>query len=162
MSAPAYLTWRGDVANGINPYRPAVSDFGGVDKLNDAAYPPSPNEPSAEEWNQIVGQLAAFAQVLPAARIDVRFSAGVPSVFAVYSANSDLVVGDVTCTDTGTGIVTLSILASKLPDPRWGNAVPQATGNNTGLAFRNGAQSLRCEIRTAGTLADVNFLADWG
>ena len=162
MSAPEYLPWTGDPDNGIDPYRPAVGDFGGTDKLDDADYPPGPGDPEATEWNQMVKNHAALSQVVPAALIDVRFAAGVPSVFAIYSANPELVAGDITVTDTGTGIVTLEIPATKLPDLRWGDARPQATGNHTGLGFRSAANTLRCEIRTAGTLADVNFLAVWG
>lgn len=162
MSAPTYLTWRGDVANGVNPYRPAVGDLGGDQKLNDADHPPEPGDPDASEWNQAMGQIAALAGVAPAALIDVRFSGGVPSVFAVYSANPDLTIADITCQDTATGKVTLIIPATKLPDVRWGDARPQATGNNTGLGYRSAAQTLVCEVRTAGTLTDVNFLAIWG
>lgn len=162
MSAPIYMTFRGDVANGVNPYRPAVGDLGGTDKQNDLAYPPSPNEPSAEEWNQMVALQAQLALVGPAATIDVRFAGGVPSVYAVYSMNPDIVAADITVTDVGVGIVTLGILATKLPDVRWGDARPQATGNHTGVGFRSAAQTLRCELRTAGVAADVNFLAVWG
>lgn len=161
MAAPNFLTWSGDGAS-ITPYRPGVVDLGGTNKLDDDKYPPQPGDPEASEWNQAMGQIAALAGIAPAALIDVRFSGGVPSVYAVYSMNPDLVIGDVTPTDVGTGIVTLAIPAAKLPDVRWGDARPQATGNNTGLAFRSAAQTLRCELRTAGTLADVNFLAVWG
>lgn len=162
MAAPEYLTWTGDPDNGVNPYRPGVGDLGGIDKVDDAEYPPQPGDPEASEWIQMVGQIVALTGVAPAALIDVRFSGGVPSIFAVYSANPELVIADVTPTDVGTGIVTLAIPASKLPDVRWGDARPQATGNNTGLGFRSAAQTLRCELRTAGALADVNFLAVWG
>ena len=161
MSGTKFLTWSGD-GGATNPYRPAVGDMGGTDKQNDAVAVPSPDDPEAGEWNQMVGQIAALAMVALAALIDVRFTAGVPSVFAVYSANPDLVIGDITCTDTGTGIVTLSIPATKIPDPRFGMAFPQATGDNKGVGFRSAAQTLRCEIRTGGSLADVNFLAVWG
>jgi hypothetical protein len=162
MSAPSFLTWLGDVVNGINPYRPAVVDMGGTDKQNDLAYPPSPNEPSAEEWNQAMGQIVALNGLAPAALIDVRFSAGVPSVFAVYSPNPGLVIGDIGCADTATGKVTLTIAAAKIPDVRWGDARPQATGDNTGLGYRSAAQTLVCEVRTGGALADINFVAVWG
>lgn len=160
--APDYLPWTGDPDNGINPYRPAIVDFGGADKINDADHPPGPQDPEASEWNRMVENHAALAQVAPAALIDVRFSGGVPSVFAVYGTNPELAAGDIDCQDTGTGIVTLIIPATKIPDPRWGDARPQATGNNTGLAYRSAAQTLVCEVRTAGALANVNFLAIWG
>jgi hypothetical protein len=163
-TAPDYLTWTGDVANGVNPYRPAVVDMGGLDKENDANYPPSPNEPSAEEWNQIVAQVAAFAMVAPAAVIDVRFSGGVPTVYAIYGANPGLVIADVTVTDLGAGIVTLAIPATKIPDVRWGKLNCQATGNFGGVAYRSAAQTLRCEIYDAdsGAASDTNFVAEWG
>lgn len=162
MSGTEFLTYRGDVANGTNPYRPAEGDMGGTDKQNDATVVPSPEDPEAGEWNQMVGILAAHAQVLPMALIDVRFVGGVPSVFAVYSTNPDLVIGDIGCADTATGKVTITIPAAKLPDLRWGDARPQATGDNKGLGYRSAAQTLVCEIRTAGALADVNFMAVWG
>lgn len=164
MTAPAYNTWNGDVASGVNPYRPAVVDMGGSSKENHLAYPPSPNEPSAEEWNQITGQIASLAMVTPAAVIHVTFSAGTPSVFAVYSQNSNLLIADVTIVDVGVGIVTLAILATKLPDLRWGKAWTQETGNNQATAFRSAAQTLRVETYDAdsGAAADLNFVAEWG
>lgn len=161
----SFLTWLGDVANAINPYRPAVGDMGGADKINDAKYVPDaddPTAPNAEEWNQMVGQSAALAMMSAAAAFDVRFSTGTPSVYAVYSANPGLAIGDITVTDLGNGNVKLGIPATKLPDVRWADARPQATGNHTGVAFRSAAQEITCEIRTAGTLADVNFVAVWG
>lgn len=160
--APDYFPWTGDPDNGINPARPAIADFGGIDKVNDAEYPPGPGDPEASEWIQIVRHQAAIAQVMPAAEIDIRFSGGVPFVFAVYAANPELTAADITCQDTGTGIVTLIIPATKIPDARWGDARPQATGNNTGLGYRSAAQTLVCEVRTAGALANVNFIAVWG
>lgn len=162
MAAPDYLPWTGDPDNGINPARPAIGDFGGIDKLDDAEYPPHPSDPEASEWIQMVKHHAALAQVAPAALIDVRFSGGTPSVFAIYSANPELVAADVTLTDLGAGQVRLAIPATKLPDVRFGDARPQATGNHSGLGFRSGANQLTCEIRTEGALADVNFLAVWG
>lgn len=162
MSGTQFLTYRGDVANGVNPYRPAEGDMGGTDKENDAEFVPSPNDPEASEWNQLVGISAAHAAMLPMALIDVRFSGGVPFVFAVYSTNPDLLIADIGCADTATGKVTLTIPATKLPDLRWGDARPQATGDNKGVGYRSAAQTLVCEIRTAGSLADVNFMAVWG
>jgi hypothetical protein len=145
MAAPYYLPWTGDPDEGINPQRPAITDFGGIDKADDADYPPNPTDPEASEW-----------------LIDVRFSAGVPSVYAVYSANPELTSDDIDCQDTATGRVTLVIPATKLPDLRWGDARPQATGDNTGLGYRSTAQTLVCEVRTAGALANVDFMAVWG
>lgn len=162
MSAPDFLPWTGDPDEGINPYRPAISDFGGIDKENDAEYPPNPTDPEASEWIQMVKHHAALAQVVPAALIDVRFSAGVPYVNAVYPMNPGLTVDDIDCQDIATGTVTLVIPATKIPDVRWGDARPQATGDNTGLGYRSAAQTLVCEVRTAGALANVDFIAVWG
>jgi hypothetical protein len=162
MSGTEFLTWRGN-GSSIRPYRPSEGDMGGTAKENDAKYVPNPNtDPDAREWNQMVGQIAALANLIPAAIFDVRFAAGVPSIFAVYAMNPDLLASDVTVTDLGNGNVRLDVPSTKLPDARWADARPQATGNNTGLAFRSAAQQITCEIRTAGTLADVNFIAIWG
>lgn len=162
MAAPDYLTFTGDPDNGVNPYRPAIGDFGGIDKVNDAEYPPQPGDPEASEWIQIVRTIAALAGSEPLARIEIRFAGGTPSVFAIWSLNPELLISDITVTDLGTGQVRLAIPATKLPDLRWGDARPQATGNHTAHGFRSAANQLTCEIRTAGTLADVNFLAVWG
>jgi hypothetical protein len=162
MAAPHYLPWTGDPDNGINPYRPAVADFGGTDKIDDADFPPHPGDPEASEWNQMVKSHAALSQVAPAARILVTFSAGTPSVAGFWATNPELQSSDITVTDLGAGQVRLDIPAAKITDPLWGDARPQATGNHTGHAWRSAANQLTCEIRTAGTLADVNFLAIWG
>lgn len=164
MPVPDYLTWTGDVASGVNPYRPSVADMGGTDKENDLEYPPSPNEPSAEEWNQMVAQIAALGNCVPAARIHVTFSGGVPSVFAVYAANPSLVIADITVADLGVGVVTLAIPATKIPEPRWGKLSTQETGNFRGTAYRSAAQTLRCETYDAdsGAASDKNFVVEWG
>lgn len=164
MSAPTYLTLRGDVANGINPHKPSEASMGGAEKENDAKYVPNPTtDPSAEEWNQKVGITAAVARVSPWAQIEVRFNAGVPSIFAVWSLNDELVIGDITPVDTGTGIVKLQIPATKLPDPSWGRGFVQETGNFRVTAFRSAAGELTCEIYDAdsGAAADKNFVAEW-
>lgn len=162
MAAPEYSTWVGDPDNGINPARPAVADLGGSDKQNDAQYPPLPGDPDATEWNQAMMQIAALGALAPAAIIDLRFSGGAPSIFAVYAPNTELVAEDFEITDVGTGVVTLECPATKLPDVRFGMAFPQANGNHTANAFRSAAQTLRVEVRTAGVAADVNVLAIWG
>lgn len=163
MSAPQYLTWTGDPANGVNPYAPSVSDLGGSSKENDAEYPPEPGDPEASEWNQIVEQTVATAGMIPRAILDIRFNAGVPSLFGIIATvNPELQASDITVADTATGRVTITIPATKLPDVRWGDARPQATGDNTGLGYRSAAQTLVCEVRAGGALADVNFIAIWG
>lgn len=164
MSGTEFLTVKGDVAgSGLNPYRPGVVDMGGTDKENDAKYVPSPNDPDATEWNQMVGLLAALGMVAPAALIDVRFSGGTPSIFAIYALNEDIIAGDFTVTDVGTGITTLLCPATKLMDPRYGAGFCQATGNNRATAYRSTTQTLRIETyNAAGAAADVNFLAVWG
>jgi hypothetical protein len=162
MSAPDYLTWTGDPDNGVNPYQPSVGDMGGIDKQNDAEYPPEPGDPEASEWIQIVKQLAALSGMVPRAVLDIRFTAGVPAVFDIISCvNPDLQKTDIGCADTATGKVTITIPATLLPDVRWGDARPQVTGDNTGLGYRTAAQTLVCEVRTGGALADVNFIAVW-
>jgi hypothetical protein len=164
MSAPEYLTWTGDPDNGINPYAPSVGDLGGTDKENDAEYPPEPGDPEASEWNQIGAQIIAASGMIPRALLDVRFDGGgVPFVYDIIACvNPELEVSDINCQDTATGKVTLIIPATKLPDVRWGDARPQATGDNTGLGYKTAAQTLVCEVRTAGALANVNFIAVWG
>lgn len=164
MSGTEFLTYRGDVANGVNPYIPAEADMGGATKENDAEYPPDPNDPDANEWNQIVGVSAALARVSPVARIDVRYSAGAPSVFAIYAGNDEIVSGDITVVDVGTGVLTLAIPATKISDPRWGRADVQETGNFLAKAHRSAANVLTVEIYDAdsGAAADKNVLVEWG
>lgn len=162
MAAPDYSPWTGDPDNGKNPYRPAIVDFGGIDKIDDAEYPPAPGDPEASEWIQMVKSHAALSQVSVAARILVTFSGGTPSVAGFWSTNPDLLSSDITLTDLGAGQVRIAIPATKLTDPLWADARPQATGNHTAHAWRSAANQITCEVRTAGTLADVNFLAIWG
>lgn len=161
-TAPDYFTLQGD-GGSINPYLPSAVSMGGTDKQNDAKAIPDPNDPDANEWNQMVALLAHLAQVSPVAAIHVKFSAGVPSVFAIYNGNPNLSIGDITVTDVGVGIVTLAIPATKLPDVRWGELHCQATGNFGGIAYRSAAQTLRCEIfdSDSGAASDTEFVAKW-
>lgn len=163
MSGTPFLTVVGDVANGISPYRPAEGDMGGTDKQNDAERVPSPDDPEAGEWNQMVGLIAALAMVGAAALVHVKFSGGTPQIFAVYALNKTLLATDFTVTDAGTGITTLLCPATKIMDPRWGAAFCQATGNNRATCYRSTTQTLRIETyNSGGAAADVDFLAVWG
>lgn len=165
MSGTQFLTYRGDVANGVNPYIPAEADMGGATKENDAKNPPNPEiDPDAHEWNQMVGIVAALARVSAVAKLDVRFAAGAPSVFAVYACNDDIEIADVTVTDVGVGVVTLEIPATLISDPRWGKAEVQETGNFRATAYRSAANKLTVEIWDAdsGAAADKNVLVEWG
>lgn len=90
------------------PHRAAVSELGGGAKENSVQFPPDPvKHPTAEDFNQFTKQIAAFNRMTPLARLFVRITAGVPSVFAVQAAGSGIVVGDFTVVDNGAGDTTL-------------------------------------------------------
>lgn len=131
MTAPDYNTWEGDVGNGVNPRRPSTDDLGGDELEDDVKRPPTPGEhPTAGGWNQKVKQVSSIARVVAAAIIDVANS-GTPAISSVFGPNENLVPGDFTITDMGTGVTKIEPAAGKLPVQTWSPWV-QILGNNGG------------------------------
>ena len=165
MDAPDFFTLDGDVDNGINPYRPSLTTFGGATKLDDQTYPPDPETMlTAAQENQKESALAGLARIAPLARLYIKFSGGTPSLYAVLGFGSLLQTTDFTVTDSGTGVTTITCPATKIPGPTFpagltllsssdvrGSAVVNGGGNGLIVYTRN----------SAGTLADVDFTVDW-
>lgn len=162
MSTPQYYVFDGDPGNAVNPRRPGIDDVGGAQKLNDQEFLPDPDMPDADDDNQHQRLLVGLCKVADGARIYVKFTAGVPGIFGVRAIGAALVAGDFTVTDVATGKFKLACPASKIVPPFYGKAFPQATGNNSAVAYVTGAGAeLTVEVRTAGTLADVDCVVEW-
>lgn len=162
MATPTWFVFDGDTANAVNPRRPGINDVGGGQKSNEARFLPEPDMPDADDDNQHQWLLVGLAKVADSAKIYVKFSAGVPSIFGIRAVGSLLVKEDFTVTDVATGKVKLACPASKIVPPWFGKAYPQATGDNTAVAYVSGAgEEITVEVRTAGTLADVDFILEW-
>ncbi len=159
---PQFYVFNGDPDNAISPRRPGIGDVGGGEKLNDADFLPDPDMPDADDDNQHQNLLVGLSKVAAMAVIYVKFSAGVPSIFGIRAVGSDLQASDFTVTDVAIGKVKLACPASKIVPPLYGRAFPQATGNNTATAYVTGSgEELTVEVRTAGTLADVDVVVEW-
>lgn len=117
MPAPDFLTWDGDVANGIAPYRPGTEDFGGDHFEDDGEAPPDPNEfPNADAWNQLARQGAAQGKVADAAKLEVRFDGGgVPFVARCTGPAVAVVPALFTVTDEGNGVTLIEWPADTFP-----------------------------------------------
>jgi hypothetical protein len=96
-------------------HRPSLDDLGGDQKLEDTGAPPLAGDPRACEWNNFSRLHAAFARMLPAARVTVNFAAGAPFVETLLSMGTELAATDFTVTDNGTGDTTLTWAVGKLP-----------------------------------------------
>jgi hypothetical protein len=162
ISTPQYFVFDGDPDNAISPRRPGIEDVGGGQKQNDQAFLPDPDMPDADDDNQHQKLLVGLSKVANMAAIYVKFSGGVPSIFGIRAVGSELQASDFTVTDVATGKVKLACPSSKIVPPWYGRAFPQATGDHKAVAYVSGSgEELTVEIRTSGTLADVDTVVEW-
>jgi len=161
-TTPQYYVFDGDEDNAISPRRPGINDVGGGQKQNDQAFLPDPDMPDADDDNQHQKLLVGLCKTATMAAIYVKFVAGVPSIFGIRAVGSVLQASDFTVTDIVTGKVKIACPAAKIVPPLYGRAFPQATGNHSAVAYVTGSgEELTVEIRTAGTLADVDTVVEW-
>lgn len=159
MAAPDYLTWNGDPGNAIVPRRPGLDDVGGASLEDDQAFPPDPTTmPYAAQLNQWARQIVGLATVAACAVLDVRFSAGTPSVFSVLAPGTSVVTGSFTVVDNGVGDTTISWAADLLP----ANALPMACVITSDTAIDRvravrGTNSVRVKTALGGTGTDADF-----
>jgi len=163
MPSPDFLTYDGDVANGINPYRPGIDDVGGGQKLNDQNEPPDPiTMLDARDFNEMSFLLVAHGKVTPAAIVLVT-NAGTPAIAGVRAAGSQIVSADFTVIHHATGDVEITCPQTKIIPPWAAFGFSQAIGDWRVSGRINATNDgIRLETRnSAGTLADVNFVAFW-
>lgn len=165
MDAPEYFTLDGDVANGVNPYRPSLTSFGGATKIDDQTYPPDPETMlTAAQENQKENALAGLSRIAPLARLYVKFSGGTPSLYAVLAFGSELQISDFTVTDSGTGTTSITCSATKIPGPAFPSGLTLLSSSDVrGSAVVNGGGDgiIVYTRNSAGTLADIDFVVDW-
>lgn len=159
MTAPDYFTWAGDDDN--DPRRPSTDDLGGDEKEDNAAYPPDPvTMPTAAGWNQQVQQIAALAKMASACKLDVRYTAGAPAIYAAVTPNPDITVATFTVTDSGTGVVLIEWPANTFPPERIrpnGLTIHSADATaKTGHVERT-ANGIRVRLFAVSTAADLDF-----
>lgn len=107
------------------PHRAALSELGGGAKENDVRPGKAPDPvkmATAEDFNQISGQLAAVNRVMPLAVLWVRITAGTPAIFALQAAGSTVIAADFTVVDVGPGETLISWTTGV------GGKLPAATG----------------------------------
>ena len=125
MPAISYAPFDGDGVS-VDPHRPSLDNLGGNGKVDDQAYPPSSEEPSADEWNRKAELLALLGGVMPVLKVTIGFAGGTPQVDHFWCANSSVSSGDLTLTDNAAGDTTIQWPASKLPPAAFD---PDATMN---------------------------------
>jgi hypothetical protein len=166
MATPeSYFCLNGDVANGINPFRPGVDTLGGVNKRNDDQYLPDPDTMfTGPDFNQHTYLLTGLARVVPLVRIYIKIVGGLPTVYAVMAIGTVLATTDFTVTPAADGNFAITCPATKLPPPIFGGGVHcQTTSDFRGVsAVNTGGDGLEVRTRnSAGTLADVDCIVDW-
>lgn len=165
MSSPSWLTYDGDVANGVNPRRPGIGDVGGAAKLDDQQYPPDPETmPTAADENQQERVLVGLARLAALATLYVKYSAGVPSVYAVIAPGTLLQASDFTVVDTATGTVTITCPATKIPPPTFfrGPWHQNSTGGSGSATITGAGDGFVIYLRNStGALTDLDFVFDW-
>lgn len=158
MTIPTTLTW--DLASGDGgPQRPSLEAMGEASLVDDADYPPvAPEMPTSAMLNQWQKQLAAMGKVVAALKVSVRFSAGTPSVYKFSAPTGNLVLGDLTVTDNGTGDTTIAWPANKLPVAVAEHEV-SINGATAGEAAIEtvSAVSVRVRTKAASAAADLAF-----
>jgi hypothetical protein len=117
MTVPTTLTWSLGTSDG-GPARPSVDAMGEASLENDALNAPkAPQMPTAEMLNQWQRQIAAIGGVVPALIVSVRFSGGTPTLYKFAAPTTSLSFTDITVTDGGPGLTTISWPANILPPP---------------------------------------------
>ena len=120
-----------------------------------------PDMPYADQLNTTSILAKVLAGVAPVAIIEVHFSAGTPSIYAVQALNDTLVAGDFTPTDNGPGDTTISWAADTFPiaasSPE-AKVVDTAHGSWLQPTCSSPSNGVRVKTRnSAGVLTDVNF-----
>jgi hypothetical protein len=163
MPSPQFLTYDGDVANGVLPYRPGIDDVGGGQKLDDSEFPPDPQTmPTAADFNEMGMLLVALGKVTGAALILVANS-GAPVITGLRAAGSAIVAGDFTVTRHAAGDIEIQCPGTKIVQPFAGLAFTQKAGDYRATGRVNAtSDGIRIETRdSTGTLVDADFLALW-
>lgn len=117
MTAIDYPPFDGDGV-AIYPHRPSLDNLGGNTKVDDQDYPPSSEEPSADEHNRFAECIALAMACIPTVMMTVTFSSGAPIYAKFWAANSNLTSADFPLTDNGAGDTTISWAANIIPPTR--------------------------------------------
>ena len=117
--------------------------------------------PYADQLNTWALLAKVLAGVAPVAIIEVHFSAGTPSIYAVQALDDTLVAGDFTPTDNGTGDTTISWAADTFPiaasSPE-AKVVDTAHGSWLQPTCSSPSNGVRVKTKAdGGALTDVNF-----
>lgn len=142
----------------VPPRRPGTSDFNGIAKVDDLAYPPDPTtQPNAAEWNTVEFLLVALGKVCPLALISVT-GGSPPTLFGFVSVSSSVLGSSITFTPNGAGDVSIT-----WPPATFASSVTNPTANlNSGAAGMIDVVAIADGVRVrtydaAGTAADLSF-----
>jgi hypothetical protein len=142
------------------PRRPGIGDVGGGAKEDDVEFPPNPvTMATADEYNQIGGQVVGLWAVCAAAVVHVTISGGTPSITSVWSPRTGLVAGDFSLTDHGAGDTSVLHAGGKLPPatfPAFALQVDDVEIDRVrAVPVTNGA---RVKTKLGATGTDCNFV----
>jgi hypothetical protein len=131
------------------PHRAGLSELGGGAKENSTVYPPDPvKHPTAQDFNQMSQQLSAVNRVMPLAILWVRIVAGVPSIFALQAAGTNVVTGSFTVVDVSVGE---TLISWKTGTGVGAPALPAAVGVRAAQTDDTAIDRLRAILTTSGS-----------
>lgn len=141
------------------PRRPGTDDFNGINKQDDAAYPPDPQiHPNAAEWNTIEWIMLSLGRVIPVAVITVDGGA-TPTITAFGCVRKTVTTGSFTVVRNSAGNVSITWAANTFPPAA---AKPMACLNEGPgeIAVNNIANGIQVfTYNSAGTATDKDFTA---
>jgi hypothetical protein len=159
MPAIDYPPFDGDGVS-IYPHRPSLDNLGGNTKADDQNYPPSSDEPSADEWNRFAELLALLGASMPTVMMTIDIVSGTPQIDKFWAANSALTTTDFPLVDNGTGDTTISWAANLLPpsklDPELSLHYPAMTVDGS-IVLDEGARTMRVRTSYGGSPQDMRF-----
>lgn len=162
MTAPDYLTWDAEVADG-GARRPSLADVGGATLEDEAPLPDESSDWTAAKGNQWQRQVAAIGGAMYSAAIEVRILVNVPYVYRAIGPGTAVVAGLFTVTDNGTGDTTVAWPVGALPIPDVAPSV-SLNGSAAGMIAAEAVtisginRSVRIRVmNSSGVAADLPF-----
>lgn len=146
MTTPTYCTFDGDIANGVFPYTPSVSDMGGAAFVNDDVYPPKPEENvTAEDVNSMQKLIERACRMIPKASFHVSLSGSAVTLVGFRSCSDLLTAANVTVSvadpySTGSTVVQIRWPLHCLPAAAVGPLVARIAKANADTAGLHAAQ----------------------
>jgi hypothetical protein len=144
------------------PRRPTLDDVDNAAFVNDPSFTPTPGvHPRAESYNQLSKLAVSAHQVVPVAKIWIRFNAGAPIVDQQAALRTNVVA--YTLTDLGVGITRIAwpagtFPAALRPGPEAHITADPGAGNVPAIVAFYGTNQVTVRTYVAGVPTDIAFV----